>query len=82
MRVMIDLKEVLSIIARSIVEHPDEVSVTEEESSGNTVTLTLSVAESDMGMVIGRHGKIARAIRSVMKAAANTVGKKVNVDIK
>ena len=81
MRIMVDLKEVLSVIARSIVEHPDEVSVT-EESNGNTVTLTLSVAESDMGMVIGRHGKIAHAIRSVMKSAANTVGKKVNVDIK
>ncbi len=78
---MIDLKEVLSIIARSIVEHPDEVTVT-ETVSGDVVTLTLSVAESDMGMVIGRHGKIARAIRSVMKAAAVSMGKKVNVDIK
>ncbi len=78
---MIDLCEVLSIVAKSIVEHPDEVSVT-EEANGNTVTLTLSVAESDMGMVIGRHGKIARAIRSVMKAAANAAGKKVNVDIR
>ncbi len=78
---MIDLCEVLSIIAKSIVEHPDEVSVT-EESNGNTVTLTLSVAESDMGMVIGRRGKIARAIRSVMKAAATAAGKRVNVDIK
>ncbi len=78
---MVDLTKVLSVIAKSIVEHPDEVSVTEEDN-GNTVTLTLSVAESDMGMVIGRHGKIARAIRSVMKAAANSTGKKVNVDIK
>ncbi len=78
---MIDLKEVLSIIARSIVEHPDEVTVT-ETVSGDVVTLTLSVAESDMGMVIGRHGKIAHAIRSVMKAAAVSTGKKVNVDIK
>ena len=78
---MVDLKEVLSVIAKSIVEHPDEVSVTESES-GSTVTLTLSVSESDMGMVIGRHGKIARAIRSVMKAVANSTGKKVNVDIK
>ena len=78
---MIDLKEVLSVIAKSIVEHPDEVSVT-EESNGNTVTLTLSVAESDMGMVIGRRGKIARAIRTVMKSVANSIGKKVNVDIK
>ncbi len=78
---MIDLKEVLSIIARSIVEHPDEVTVT-ETVSGDVVTLTLNVAESDMGMVIGRHGKIAHAIRSVMKAAAVSTGKKVNVDIK
>ena len=78
---MIDLKEVLSIIARSIVEHPDEVTVT-ETVSGDVVTLTLNVAESDMGMVIGRHGKIAHAIRSVMKAAAVSTGEKVNVDIK
>ncbi|MCD7787603.1 MAG: KH domain-containing protein, partial [Firmicutes bacterium] len=46
------------------------------------ITLTLSVAESDMGMVIGRHGKIAKAIRSIMKAAANSAGKRVNVEIK
>ncbi len=79
--IMIDLCEVLSIIAKSIVDHPDEVSVT-EETNGSTVNLTLSVAQSDMGMVIGRRGKIARAIRSVMKAAATAAGKKVNVDIK
>lgn len=78
---MVDLKEVLSVIAKSIVEHPDDVTV-EEDDNGTTVTLTLHVAESDMGMVIGRHGKIAHAIRSVMKAVANSAGKKVNVDIK
>ncbi|MBR3862164.1 MAG: KH domain-containing protein, partial [Clostridia bacterium] len=48
----------------------------------NEVTLTLSVHADDMGMVIGRHGRIAKAIRSVMKAAAGSCGKKVNVDIK
>ncbi len=79
---MIDLQEVLSIIAKSIVEHPEEVSVTAEENDANVVTLTLKVAESDMGMVIGRHGKIAHAIRSVMKSVANSIGKKVNVDIR
>lgn len=79
--IMIELSKVLSDIAKAIVDHPDEVSVTEQEND-NTVNLTLTVAESDMGMVIGRHGRIARAIRSVMKAAANTIGKKVNVEIK
>ncbi len=78
---MIKLSDVLSNIAKAIVDHPEEVSVAVEEDE-NTVNLTLNVAESDMGMVIGRHGKIAKAIRSVMKAAANTVGKKVNVEIK
>lgn len=78
---MVDLKEMLASIAKAIVDSPDEVTVT-EEADGDSITLTLSVAESDMGMVIGRHGKIAKAIRSIMKAAANSVGKRVNVEIK
>ena len=78
---MTDMKEILADIARAIVDHPDDVVVTEEENKGE-VTLTLSVHADDMGMVIGRHGRIAKAIRSVMKAAAGTCGKKVNVDIK
>lgn len=76
-----DLKQTLIDIARAIVDSPDCVSV-EEEVDGDTVTFTLSVAEADTGMVIGRHGKIAKAIRAVMKAAANTCGKHVIVDIK
>ena len=76
-----DLKTVLADIARAIVDSPDEVNVT-ETVDGNNVTLVLSVAEDDTGMVIGRHGKIAKAIRSVMKAAANTCGKHVTVEIK
>ncbi len=78
---MTDLKETLYGIARAIVDHPDEVTVLEHEGSRET-TLTLSVAESDMGMVIGKNGKIAKAIRTVMKAAAATDGKRVNVEIK
>lgn len=78
---MVDLKEMLASIAKAIVDSPDDVTVT-EEADGDSITLTLSVAESDMGMVIGRHGKIAKAIRSIMKAAANSAGKRVNVEIK
>jgi len=78
---MVNLKEILADIARAIVDHPDDVVVTEEEK-GNDVTLTLAVHEDDMGMVIGRHGRIAKAIRSVMKSVAGTCGKKVNVEIK
>ena len=78
---MTDLKETLYGIARAIVDNPDEVSVIENED-GNDVKLILSVAESDMGMVIGKNGKIAKAIRTVMKAAAATDGRHVNVEIR
>ena len=78
---MLSLKEILLNLASAIVDHPDDVVVVEQEED-NEVTLTLSVHEDDMGMVIGRHGRIAKAIRSVMKAAAGNCGKKVNVEIK
>ena len=78
---MLDLKEVLYGIARAIVDNPDEVKVTESEDD-DIITLTLNVAESDMGLVIGRQGRIAKAIRTVMKAAASTVSNKVNVEIR
>ena len=77
---MTDLKETLINIAKAIVDHPDAVNVLESEE-GNKVTLVLNVAESDMGMVIGKGGKIAKAIRTVMKAAAATAGLHVRVDI-
>ena len=79
---MIALKDILTDIAKAIVDSPDKVSVTEECDSEGNVVLTLSVAPEDMGMVIGRHGKIAKAIRTVMKAAANTLKTKVTVEIK
>ena len=78
---MVNLKETLTDIAKAIVDSPDEVVVTEAETE-HEITFTLTVAPDDMGMVIGRHGRIAKAIRSVMKAAAGAAGKKVNVDIK
>ena len=79
---MILLKDVLTDMAKAIVEQPDSVSVTETESEDGEVVLTLSVAPDDMGKVIGRHGRIAKAIRTVMKAAATAIDKKVTVEIK
>ena len=76
----IDLSRVLADMARAIVDHPDKVSVTETENEEG-ILLTLSVDEEDMGMVIGKHGKIARALRTVMKAAAKIADKKITVDI-
>ena len=74
------MKKVLTDIAKLIVENPDEVVVT-ERVDGGTVYLELSVAESDMGKVIGKQGRIAKAIRTVVKAAASKEEKKVSVDI-
>ena len=76
-----NFKEILTNIARAIVDNPDAV-VVEESVEGDDIELTLSVAEDDTGMIIGRHGRIAKAIRQIMKAAANTCGKHVTVEIK
>ena len=76
-----NFKEILTNIARAIVDNPDAV-VVEESVDGDDIELTLSVADDDTGMVIGRHGRIAKAIRQIMKAAANTCGKHVTVEIK
>ena len=78
---MTDLKEVLCGIARAIVDNPDAVTV-EENVDGKKVTLTLRVAEDDMGMVIGKQGRIAKAIRTVMRAAASADNRDVNVEIR
>ncbi len=74
------MKKVLTDIAKLIVENPDEVVVT-ERVDGGTVYLELSVAESDMGKVIGKQGRIAKSIRTVMKVAAIRENKRVIVDI-
>ena len=82
---MRDLPVTVSLSKRSVITTPsltpDAVNVI-ENVDGDNVELTLVVAEDDTGMVIGRHGKIAKAIRQIMKAAANTCGKHVTVEIK
>ena len=72
--------ELVSAIAKSLVEHPDAVEVTESQSE-DTMVIQLKVAEDDMGMVIGKQGRIAKANRTVVKAAATKAGKKVVVEI-
>lgn len=74
------MKELVEIIAKALVDSPDEVVVT-EETEGNTIVLKLKVAQEDMGKVIGKQGRIAKAIRSVVKAAASKDDKKIVVDI-
>ena len=74
------MKELVEVIARSLVEHADEVVVTEKRE-GRTLKIKLHVAPSDMGKVIGRQGRIAKAIRSVVKAAASGKDYRVDVDI-
>lgn len=74
------MKELVEIMAKALVEHPEEVTVTETEKDGETV-IELKVAPSDMGKVIGKQGRIAKAIRSVVKAAASKEDKKVSVEI-
>ncbi|MDO5397114.1 MAG: KH domain-containing protein [bacterium] len=79
------MKEVLEIIAKALVDEPDKVSVTEipgeEENGLGNVTLELRVAEDDMGKVIGKQGRIAKAIRTVVKAAASKENKHAAVEI-
>lgn len=74
------MKEIVEVIAKAIVNHPSEVQV-EEERRGSTVVLKLHVVPDDMGKVIGKQGRIAKAIRMVMKAAATRENVKVIVDI-
>ena len=74
------MKELVEVIAKSLVDNSDEVVVTEKDT-GKSLVLELKVASSDMGKVIGKQGRIAKAIRSVVKAAASKEDKKVIVDI-
>jgi len=74
------LRNLVEILAKALVENPDQVVVT-ETSTEKTIHLRLTVAPSDMGKVIGKQGKIANAMRTVVKAAAVKDGRKVIVDI-
>lgn len=74
------MKELVEVIARALVDAPEEVAVTETENE-QSIVLELHVAQADMGKVIGKQGRIAKAIRAVVKAAAAKSDKKVIVDI-
>ena len=73
------MKELVEVIAKALVDNPDEVVVTESENDDELV-IELKVAPSDMGKVIGKQGRIAKAIRSVVKAASSRLEKKVMVE--
>jgi len=74
------MKEIVEIIARSLVDNPDQV-VVKEKQDDSIVLFELHVADEDMGKVIGKSGRIAKALRTVVKAAATRENKKVNVEI-
>ena len=74
------MKDLVEVIAKALVDNPDEVVVTQKED-GRNITVELHVAASDMGNVIGKQGRIAKAIRSVVKAASSKENKRVDVEI-
>ena len=80
MEVSAGMKELLTYIARNLVDNPDAVSVTEYPGESETV-LELRVAPEDMGKVIGRQGRIAKEIRTLMRSVAQRRGTKVSVEI-
>ncbi|HXD11027.1 MAG TPA: KH domain-containing protein [Anaerolineales bacterium] len=74
------MKELIEYIARSLVEHPDEVQV-REMGGGSRVRIELSVAKDDMGRVIGKGGKVANSIRTLLRVAAEREGKQATLDV-
>lgn len=74
------MKELVEVIAKALVDNPEEVVVTQKED-GKNITIELHVAAVDMGKVIGKQGRIAKAIRSVVKAASSKDNKRVDVEI-
>ncbi len=74
------MKALVEVITKALVDHPEEVIIT-EKNEGKAIVIEVKVAESDMGKVIGKQGRIAKAIRAVVKAAAAKEDKKVIVDI-
>jgi len=74
------MKDLIEFIARSLVEHPEEVQVT-EVGTGTRVRIELSVSKDDMGRVIGKSGKVANAIRTLLRVAAEREGKQATLDV-
>ena len=73
------MKETLEILVRNLVDNKDKIEITEKEN-GNDVTLELRVDPSDMGKVIGKQGKVAKSIRTVMKSVSVKEGKRANIE--
>ena len=74
------MKDLVELIAKALVDHPDQVQVTEKETD-KSIVIELRVAPEDMGKVIGKQGRIAKALRTVVKAAATRENKRVTVEI-
>lgn len=75
------MDELLADLARQLVAHPDQVRVEQSESESGELVLALHVAPDDLGKVIGKQGRIARALRTIVKAAAVRTGRRVHVEI-
>jgi uncharacterized protein len=75
------LKQLLEFLAKTLVDHPDQVRVDEFEEDDETIVYELVVAEEDRGKVIGRNGRTAKALRAIMKAGGTKDGKRVLVEI-
>lgn len=75
------MEELILYIVKSIVSNPEAVSVEEGGMREDAVIYNLKVADEDKGFVIGKHGKVAKALRTVVKTAANRQGKRINIDI-
>ncbi len=80
MKKVSDMRELVESIAKALVDHPDDVRVSEVEN-GKSLTLKLEVHADDMGKVIGKQGRIAKAIRSVVNAAGTNQNKRINLEI-
>ena len=74
------MKELIEYIAKSLVEHPEEVQV-RESGGGSRVRIELSVAKDDMGRIIGKSGKVANSIRTLLRVAAEREGKQATLDV-
>lgn len=74
-----NMKDLIEYIAKSLVDNPDEVQV--KQSGGNRVRIELRVAQSDMGRVIGKSGKVANSIRALLRVAADRQGKQATLDV-
>jgi len=74
------MKDLIEYIAKSLVDHPEQVEVRESQN-GNRVRIELSVAKDDMGRVIGKSGRVANAIRTLLRVAAEREGKQVTLDV-